>query len=81
MDIDHQRMMLDKPTAIIAPRISLELYQFIAALPEQGITVILVDQNVRSCVRVSDHVYILSSARTVPKAMPGTSPGTARSAR
>ena len=56
-------MMLDEPTAMIAPRISQELYRFIAALPGQGITVVLVDQNVRSCVRVSDHVYILELGR------------------
>ncbi len=52
-------MMLDEPTAMIAPKISQELYEFIGGLPEQGITVVLVDQNVRSCVRIADHVYIL----------------------
>ena len=52
-------MMLDEPTAMIAPKISQELYAFITALPQQGITVALVDQNVRSCVRIADHVYIL----------------------
>lgn len=52
-------MMLDEPTAMIAPKISQELYDFIGRLPEQGITVVLVDQNVRSCVRIADHVYIL----------------------
>jgi branched-chain amino acid transport system ATP-binding protein len=52
-------MMLDEPTAMIAPRVSRELYDFIETLPAKGITVILVDQNVRSCVRISHHVYIL----------------------
>ena len=28
-----------------------------------GITVLLVDQNVRQCVRVSDHVYVLELGR------------------
>ncbi len=59
MVLEPKIMMLDEPTAMIAPRVSQELYEFIAGLPGQGITVILVDQNVRSCVRVSDHVYIL----------------------
>ena len=30
MVLEPRIMMLDKPTAVIAPRISLELYQFIA---------------------------------------------------
>ena len=52
-------LLLDEPTAMIAPRISAEIYEFISGLPAQGITVLLVDQNVRQCVRISDHVYVL----------------------
>jgi branched-chain amino acid transport system ATP-binding protein len=52
-------LLLDEPTAMIAPRISAEIYEFIRSLPSQGITVLLVDQNVRQCVRISDHLYVL----------------------
>ena len=52
-------LLLDEPTAMIAPRISAEIYEFIHGLPAQGITVLLVDQNVRQCVRISDHLYVL----------------------
>ena len=52
-------LLLDEPTAMIAPRISAEIYEFIRGLPAQGITVLLVDQNVRQCVRISDHLYVL----------------------
>ena len=44
---------------MIAPRLSRELYDFIAGLPARGITVVLVDQNVRQCAAVSDYVYVL----------------------
>ena len=52
-------LLLDEPTAMIAPRVSAEIYEFIHGLPGQGITVLLVDQNVRQCVRISDHLYVL----------------------
>jgi branched-chain amino acid transport system ATP-binding protein len=52
-------LLLDEPTAMIAPRVSAEIYEFINGLPGQGITVLLVDQNVRQCVRISDHIYVL----------------------
>ena len=52
-------LLLDEPTAMIAPRLSAEIYEFIRGLPAQGISVLLVDQNVRQCVRISDHVYVL----------------------
>jgi branched-chain amino acid transport system ATP-binding protein len=52
-------LLLDEPTAMIAPRVSAEIYEFIHGLPAQGITVLLVDQNVRQCVRIADHLYVL----------------------
>jgi len=52
-------VLLDEPTAMIAPRFAAEIYEFIHGLPAQGITVLLVDQNVRQCVRVADHLYVL----------------------
>jgi len=61
--LEPKIIMLDEPTAMIAPKISQELYAFIEELPAQGITVVLVDQNVRSCVRVADHVYVLDLGR------------------
>ncbi len=56
-------VLLDEPTAMIAPRLAAEIYEFIHALPGQGITVLLVDQNVRQCVRVADHIYVLELGR------------------
>ena len=34
-----------------------------AGLPAHGISVLLIDQNVRQCVRVSTHVYVLELGR------------------
>lgn len=56
-------MLLDEPTAMIAPRLSREIYDVIKSLPESGITVVLVDQNVRQCVAVSDYMYVLDLGR------------------
>ena len=57
--LDPEIVLLDEPTAMIAPKVSRELYDFIADLPRRGITVVLVDQNVRQCVAVSDYLYVL----------------------
>ena len=57
--LEPEVVLLDEPTAMIAPKLSRELYDFIAGLPSQGITVVLVDQNVRQCAAVSDYVYVL----------------------
>ena len=57
--LEPEIVLLDEPTAMIAPRLSRELYEFIAGLPAQGITVVLVDQNIRQCAAVSDYLYVL----------------------
>ncbi|MDP6707757.1 MAG: ABC transporter ATP-binding protein [Alphaproteobacteria bacterium] len=56
-------LLLDEPTAMIAPRLSREIYDFIKTLPAAGITVVLVDQNIRQCAAVSDHMYVLDLGR------------------
>lgn len=61
--LEPEIVLLDEPTAMIAPKVSRELYDFIRELPAQGVTVVLVDQNVRQCVDVSDYVYVLDLGR------------------
>ncbi|NQV79442.1 MAG: ABC transporter ATP-binding protein [Alphaproteobacteria bacterium] len=62
--LEPEIVLLDEPTAMIAPKLSRELYDFIATLPEHGVTVVLVDQNVRQCAAVSDHIYVLDLGAT-----------------
>ncbi len=64
MVLEPEILLLDEPTSMIAPKLSRELYEFIATLPEQGVTVVLVDQNVRQCANVSDHIYVLDLGAT-----------------
>ncbi|MET3356617.1 UNVERIFIED_ORG: ABC-type branched-subunit amino acid transport system ATPase component [Xanthobacter viscosus] len=57
--LEPKALLFDEPTAMIAPKYASEVYDHIARLARQGIAVILVDQNVRPCIQVSDYVYIL----------------------
>lgn len=61
--LDPKVILLDEPTAMIAPKLSKEIYLLIRQLADEGMTIILVDQNVRQCINVSDHVYILELGR------------------
>jgi branched-chain amino acid transport system ATP-binding protein len=61
--LQPRAVLLDEPTAMIAPKAAAEIYEFVRELPRQGITVLLVDQNVRQCVRISDHLYVLELGR------------------
>ncbi|MGV6874351.1 ABC transporter ATP-binding protein [Pseudochelatococcus sp. B33] len=61
--LEPEVVLLDEPTAMIAPRFSREIYDFIKTLPARGISVVLVDQNVRQCAAVSDYLYVLELGR------------------
>jgi len=60
---DPTIILLDEPSAMIAPKYSKNIYRFLLQLKERGKTVVLVDQNVRQCVNVSDHLYVLELGR------------------
>nr|WP_181956324.1 ABC transporter ATP-binding protein [Ramlibacter lithotrophicus] len=61
--LDPSVVLFDEPTAMLAPKISHEIYRLIRQLADEGRTVVLVDQNVRRCAEVSDYMYILELGR------------------
>jgi len=52
-------ILMDEPTAQLSPKACKEVYDEIVRLRDEGITVILVDQNVRSALSIADYVYVL----------------------
>jgi branched-chain amino acid transport system ATP-binding protein len=58
-------LMLDEPSAGLAPIIIRKIAQIIKRLQEDGITVLLVEQNVRLALALSTYSYILSSGGIV----------------
>ncbi|RMF91684.1 MAG: ABC transporter ATP-binding protein [Nitrospinota bacterium] len=57
-------LLLDEPTVGLSPLVAREIYQVIRGLRERGITIVLVDQNVRQALEVSDYAYILELGQT-----------------
>ena len=53
-------LLLDEPTAGLSPSMVKELYRQIAALKARGVSILLVEQNVREALEVADHVYVLA---------------------
>jgi branched-chain amino acid transport system ATP-binding protein len=55
--------MFDEPSYGLAPRLMMEVFEAIKALREQGITVLLIEQNVRNTLEISDRAYVLENGR------------------
>ena len=55
-------VMLDEPSIGLSPQLAGFVYGEIMRLREQhGLTFLIVEQNVREALRISDHVYVLES--------------------
>jgi len=57
--------MFDEPSYGLAPNLLSELLEVIKQLREQGITVFLVEQNVRRTLETADRAYVLENGRIV----------------
>lgn len=58
-----QVVLMDEPSAGLSPRIAAEVLDLARSLTEQGVTILLVEQNVKQALRVADHCYILAEGR------------------
>jgi branched-chain amino acid transport system ATP-binding protein len=56
-------LMLDEPSLGLAPRTAADVFRVIAGLPEQGISVLLVEQNARAALRIADYAYVLETGQ------------------
>jgi len=57
--------MFDEPSYGLAPKLFSEVLEVIKHLREQGITVFLVEQNVRRTLETADRAYVLENGRIV----------------
>ena len=58
-------LLLDEPTLGLAPIAVKEVFDLISQLRDQGLTILVVEQNVRQVLEISDYAYVLESGRIV----------------
>jgi branched-chain amino acid transport system ATP-binding protein len=66
-------LMLDEPSLGLAPILVAQVLNMVKAIREQGVTVLLVEQNVRQSLALADRGYVLENGRIVmegPSAAP-----------
>ncbi|MCC1495040.1 ABC transporter ATP-binding protein [Cognatishimia sp. F0-27] len=56
-------ILMDEPSAGLAPKAAQEVLEEARALTERGVTIVLVEQNVNQALRLADHCYILAEGR------------------
>jgi len=58
-------LLLDEPSLGLSPVITMEVLSVIRDLRDQGITIVLVEQNVHNALSVASRAYVLSTGRVV----------------
>ncbi|MDY7042062.1 MAG: ATP-binding cassette domain-containing protein, partial [Chloroflexota bacterium] len=58
-------LMLDEPSLGLAPMLVRAIFQTIREINEQGVTVLLVEQNARAALRLAGRGYVLETGRIV----------------
>ena len=56
-------MLLDEPSLGLAPLLVAQIFELIQKINQQGVTILLIEQNVRQALRIADRGYVLEKGR------------------
>ena len=57
--------MLDEPSLGLAPRVIGEIFEIFKTLRQRGVSILLVEQNARAALKISDYGYVLETGDIV----------------
>src|SRR5271154_5570599 len=63
--LNPKLLILDEPSQGLAPLIVREVFRVVSRMRDEGISILLVEQNVRLSLDISDHVYVLDDGKVI----------------
>jgi branched-chain amino acid transport system ATP-binding protein len=63
--LNPKLLILDEPSQGLAPLVVREVFRIVAQMRSEGISVLLVEQNVRMSLDIADHAYVLDNGEIV----------------
>ena len=63
--LNPKMILLDEPSQGLAPLVAQEVFRLVASARDEGLSVLLVEQNVRVAVDIADRAYVLDDGRVV----------------
>ncbi|MDM0021813.1 ABC transporter ATP-binding protein [Variovorax saccharolyticus] len=54
-------LMLDEPTLGLAPKLIIEVARLVQTINREGVTVVIVEQNAKLALKISDHAFVLET--------------------
>lgn len=56
-------VIIDEPSNGLAPKVVSEVFEILTSLQKEGITILLVEQNVQQTLAIADRAYVLENGR------------------
>jgi branched-chain amino acid transport system ATP-binding protein len=56
-------LLVDEPSAALAPRMVDEVMEVLSSLKKQGLSIVLVEQNVTAALDIADHFFVLHDGK------------------
>ncbi|HXM85989.1 MAG TPA: ATP-binding cassette domain-containing protein, partial [Stellaceae bacterium] len=63
--LNPKLLLLDEPSQGLAPLIVQDVFRVVVSARKEGISVLLVEQNVRAAVEIADRAYVLDDGKVV----------------
>jgi branched-chain amino acid transport system ATP-binding protein len=63
--VDPQLILMDEPSEGLAPVMVQHLEEIVLGLKREGLSILLVEQNLYSALAVADRVYVLETGQVV----------------
>jgi len=61
--LDPKLLMLDEPSAALAPNLAAMIFERIVAINASGVAILIVEQNAKESLKLSNRGYVLASGR------------------
>lgn len=58
-------LLVDEPSLGLAPKLTLDVFHALEELRQQGVTILLVEQNVNTTLRITDRGYVLEQGQII----------------
>jgi len=58
-------MLVDEPSLGLAPNLTMDVFHALETLRQEGVTILLVEQNVNTTLKITDRAYVLEQGQIV----------------
>jgi branched-chain amino acid transport system ATP-binding protein len=62
--LDPKLLLIDEPSIGLSPQMVQEVFAILKDLRERGVTIVLIEQNAKQALQISDHGLVLEQGQT-----------------